>query len=148
MELMIAPGADDAKRLATSAHRGQVDRQGRPYIEHVLRVGEDLLFNLDASNDMVIAAYLHDVVEDTAIDLDYLTKVGFSRRVIDLVDAVSRRDDERYDKYIERVARNRDAAVIKIADLTDNLDETRGPIPESLRTRYEVALERLRPVAR
>jgi len=50
---------DRAKAIATSAHEGQVDKAGKPYIEHPIRV-----MNMSKTMDEKIVGVLHDVVED------------------------------------------------------------------------------------
>ena len=75
----------------------------------------------------MIAAVLHDVVEDTDWTGDKLRLEGFSERVIELVDLLSRRDTETYDEFIERIRSDAVAVKIKLADLEDNMDLTRLP---------------------
>ena len=65
---------------------------------------------------------LHDVIEKTTIDLEYLRSVGFSDRIVLGIDALSRRPQENYDKYIDRVAENKLATKVKIIDLDDNIN--------------------------
>jgi len=72
-----------------------------------------------------ISAVLHDVVEDTDWTLEALRSEGFSIEVLATVDRLSRREDESYDAFIERVSGNKDAIAVKIIDLEDNLNITR-----------------------
>jgi (p)ppGpp synthase/HD superfamily hydrolase len=72
-----------------------------------------------------IAAMLHDVIEDSAITLDFLREEGFSERVLAAIESLSRREGEAYDAFIERVARNSVARQVKIEDLNDNMDLSR-----------------------
>ena len=113
---------------ATEHHRGQVDKAGKPYILHPLRVMANLGPN--AFVDEQIAALLHDVVEDCGVSLQDLRDAGFSDAVVEAVDHLTKNEDgERdYQLAIERVARNPIARRVKIADLTDNLDERRLPL--------------------
>jgi (p)ppGpp synthase/HD superfamily hydrolase len=116
------PSLEDAIILATQAHVGQMDKVGQPYIFHPIRV---MLRVSDPSARMV--AILHDVVEDTSVTLDDLIRGGFPPEVVEAVDLVSRRDDETYEQFIERLAPNPIARAVKLADLEDNMDPSRLP---------------------
>lgn len=109
---------EDAIALAAKHHAGQVDKAGRPYILHSLRV------MLQQDNDHArIAAVLHDVVEDTPITLEDLRDMGFDHAVIEAVDILTRDEStEDYDLYLERVSSNPIACQVKLADLQDNMD--------------------------
>ena len=123
-----------AIHIARSAHRGQTDKAGKPFIGHPLRVGANVA--AVGRFDLVIPAVLHDTVEDTPVTLAVLEALGFDSRAVELVDLMTRRDDETYFEYIDRLAVDKDARVIKRADLKDNMDPTRGDIG-SLMLRYE-----------
>ena len=68
-----------------------------------------------------IIAVLHDVIEKTTIDFEYLRSAGFSDRIVLAIDALSRRPQESYDRYIDRVRENKLATKVKIIDLDDNI---------------------------
>ncbi len=78
----------DAFIVASDAHEGQLRKSGEPFIIHPLAVAETLV---DASMDVdcVIAALLHDVVEDTDVTYEDLTK-RFGKTVADLVEGVTK----------------------------------------------------------
>jgi len=119
---MPMPTLNDAIILAASKHEGQLDRAGLPYILHPLRL------MLEQTTEVRrMAAVLHDVVEDTDVTLDDLREMGYSEEVVTAVDALTRRDGEAWEDYIERVASVPDAVVIKRADLTHNMDLRRLP---------------------
>ena len=115
--------------LAATAHAGQVDKAGQPYILHPLRV----LLRLSDPDARMVAA-LHDVVEDTAVTLADLAAEGFSPAVIEAVDALTHRPGEAYPDYVRRAAANPLARQVKRADVLDNLDATRlvDPTPKDL----------------
>lgn len=115
------PTVEDAISLAVRAHAGQKDRYGQPYILHVIRVVARL-FDPPAQ----MAAALHDVVEDTAVTLDELRLMGYSEAVLAAVECVTRRNNETYEQFIERIAPNPLAVRVKLADLEDNMDLRRG----------------------
>ena len=133
---------DRAIELAKQHHEGQTDKAGKPYIEHPLRV-----MNQVESEEEKIVAVLHDIVEDTDISLDDLRNEGFSEKVVSAVECLTKQDGENYDSYIERISFNPLAVKIKLADLEDNSDLTRLPevTDKDLERieKYDKALEKL-----
>jgi (p)ppGpp synthase/HD superfamily hydrolase len=123
---------DQALAIAVEAHRGQVDKAGQPYILHPLRV----MMRLATPSERIVAV-LHDVVEDSPTTLDGLRAAGFDAEVVRAVDHLTRRDDETYEAFIERAARDPIAKRVKLADLEDNMTVTR------LQTLDDRAVERL-----
>ena len=72
-----------------------------------------------------IVAVLHDVVEDSDWSLERLREEGFSPKIIEAIDSVTRRQDEDYDEFIGRTTRNSIGSRVKLADLEDNCDLSR-----------------------
>jgi (p)ppGpp synthase/HD superfamily hydrolase len=108
---------ESAIRLAAKVHKGQVDRFGKPYILHVMRVmmrGHDL-------EEQVLGA-LHDVLERSTLTMADLQKKDFQPRVLKALDCITRRKDEDYDGYIERVMEDGLAMRVKLHDLADKMD--------------------------
>ena len=110
--------------IATSAHAGDKDKGVDAYILHPLRV----MFKMKTL-EAQIAAVLHDIAEDTEWTLSRLRYMGFTETVIDSVDTLTKRSDESYDEFIQRVRTNPLSRQVKIADLEDNLDLSRIPEP-------------------
>jgi (p)ppGpp synthase/HD superfamily hydrolase len=109
--------------VAATAHADQLDKAGNPYVLHPIRVMQRVTgHGLMAQ----IVAILHDVVEDTWVTLELLRQMGFPESVILAVDAVTRREGEKYFDYIERAAANPVGAIVKLADLADNSDPVRA----------------------
>ena len=106
--------------IALDAHRGREDKAGAPYILHPLR----LMLRMEGTEEM-IAAVLHDVVEDGDWTVEALRREGFSEEVMEAVDCLTRRADESYDRYISRIGENAIARRVKISDLEDNMDVRR-----------------------
>lgn len=106
-----------AIRIAAEVHEGQLDKAGQPYILHVLRV----MFACQ-SPDAQVAGALHDVVEDSNWTLDDLRREGFSATVVDIVDALTRREGEDYFDFARRAASTPLGREVKRADLLDNMD--------------------------
>lgn len=112
-----------AIEIATQAHKGQVDKSGKEYIGHPLRVME-----MGKTEEEKIVGVLHDVVEDTDWTFERLEAEGFSKEVIDALRCVTKvSENENYDDFIERVKTNPLAVAVKINDLSDNMDIRRLP---------------------
>jgi (p)ppGpp synthase/HD superfamily hydrolase len=116
----LSPTLEDAIALASQAHRGQVDKAGKPYILHPLRV----MLRQEAEAAQIVAV-LHDVLEDTGVTLEGLRAAGYRPEICEAVDCLTRRPDEPYDIMISRVAANPLARAVKLADLEDNMDPRR-----------------------
>lgn len=107
---------DKALLLAVVGHAGQEDKGQNSYIRHPLRVME----KMDSEDEMVVAV-CHDLVEDTDFSLDDLITLGFTANQIKAIDSLTKRDGEEYAERIERVANSTVARKIKVADIQDNL---------------------------
>jgi (p)ppGpp synthase/HD superfamily hydrolase len=108
-------GLETAIRLAVSAHAGQTDKGGSPYITHPLR----LMDSVETEEEKIVAV-LHDVVEDTKVTIDDLKREGFSENVLSGVLCVTHRRDEPYTDYVVRCKHHPIARQVKLADLIDN----------------------------
>lgn len=109
-----------AIEIAIAAHRGQRDKAGRPYILHPLWVMHQF-----EDPDTMIVAVLHDVVEDSAYTLQALSEEGFSPGIVEAVEAMTHREGESYDAYIQRVQAHPVARNVKLADLKHNMNLVR-----------------------
>lgn len=143
---------EKAISLATYAHENQLYGFGEsatPKIVHALEVMFKVreTFPLPDLGDytleeMMVAAVLHDVVEDGGILLSYV-ELEFGARVAQVVDGVTRRKGETYREFILRAKSFGPSAVLKLADLNVNLSHNHE-LPEdkkSLRFRYLAAIE-------
>lgn len=107
---------DEAIELALTAHQGQRDKQGEPYILHPLRV------MLAVTPDERVAAVLHDVLEDSEMTAEDLLANGISAANVDAVRVLTREQGIDYLDYIvKQVSRNGLARAVKMADLRDNI---------------------------
>ncbi len=104
-----------AIEIAVEAHKGQVRKNGSPYILHPLR----LMLAVDSPDEQIVAV-LHDVVEDTSVTFEHLEHEGFSRRVLDALKLVTHDDESPYEDYIAAIKANPTARAVKLADLRDN----------------------------
>lgn len=134
-----------AIEIAVSAHAGQLDRAGQPYILHPLRVMLAM-----SSNAQRIVAVLHDVVEDSPLwGIARLEAERFDPEIIEAIRCLTKLDGEPYfASFIPRCADNPLARAVKIADIFDNANEARlsllpGPVAEHFRTKYSRALAEL-----
>lgn len=162
----------DAKALAEFAHRNQLDKAGEPYIEHPMRVLATVQAQ-GAQPFVQIAAVFHDVPEDTAFSHEILLALGFSEAVVQLTRLLDRGLSEeqfinayphklllgkgsdeyknaRDEFYYREIKRDRNATIIKLADIRDNMSPWRQVyLPEDtqkrLRAKYSKALEILNP---
>lgn len=149
---------DQAIKLAVDAHEGQLDKAGKPYIEHPKAVaawiqqkyaGQHWPYREFTLEDLVIAAWLHDVVEDTSVTLEDIEReFGLSVRVI--VQGVTRLNTapgqkETYRTFIKRAKQHPGSRMLKLADLHHNLSriDQLPPEEQSIRRRYEKAVAEL-----
>jgi len=139
----------EAYRLAADAHEGQRRKDdGTPYITHPVAVAE-LLHDAGFDDEVVAAALLHDVVEDTEMDRDEIAE-RFGDRVAELVGALSEDDgiqdyEDRKREHREQVAESgRDAIAIYIADKLSNLRDMRfiyAEEGEAIASRFKAPLD-------
>lgn len=118
--------------LAIVKHKGQVDKAGKDYIGHPLRVAIDaytdaLEMGADNPENYFIVGILHDVHEDCDVSLDYIEE-QFGKVVRDAIYSVSRIKlpiKETYTQFVDRAKLNLIGRVVKKADLRDNMDPER-----------------------
>lgn len=106
--------------IAEKAHKGQVDKGGRPYIEHPIKIASEFY-----DDKYKASALLHDVIEDSDLTLDYLRGCGLHEDVVNAVDALTKRKGELYQNYLVRVKENAIAKAVKLVDLQHNSDTSR-----------------------
>jgi (p)ppGpp synthase/HD superfamily hydrolase len=111
---------DHAIAIAIKAHAGQVDKAGQPYILHLLRV----MLKFESEDERIVAV-MHDVVEDSEVTFYNLNKEGFSGKVVEAIECLTKRKNEDYESFIMRLSKNSIAKKIKIEDIRDNLDLNR-----------------------
>ena len=125
-----------AIEIAVDAHRGQIDKAGKIYILHPMRV------MLRGQNDAEqIVGILHDVIEDTPITIDMLQGEGFSEDILAALVCITKKKGEEYGDFINRVLTNPLATQVKLYDIEDNLNRDRIPFPterdEARFTKYQ-----------
>ena len=108
--------------------RDQKDRGGHPYIEHIFRVAEEAEALQVGS---YITGLIHDALEDTDLTADDLFLLGVRNADINRVSVLTRKSDDVYEHYINRIKKyakqynDKIILAVKIADLNDNLNASR-----------------------
>jgi GTP pyrophosphokinase len=129
------PQADEDKlwfgyRFAKSAHEGQMRKSGEPFFAHALTVAT-ILADLRLDVDTLIAAMVHDVVEDTDFEMEDIRQ-RFGQDVAHMVDGVTKisgirevnaeaRKAETYRKLVLAIAQDPRTVLIKLADRLHNM---------------------------
>jgi (p)ppGpp synthase/HD superfamily hydrolase len=101
--------------LAITAHLGQRDKAGQPYILHLLRVMESVCCPIEKQ-----AAILHDYLEDTDGSLAILKSNSISEDAIVAIELLTRQATMSYCDYVIALKKNEIARVVKLADIEDN----------------------------
>lgn len=122
-----------ALKIATEAHKGQVDKAGVPYINHPLTVA-----SLVDTEEEKIVALLHDTIEDTSITEQDLIDYEFPNEIVEAVKLLTHNKNVPYMDYVAKIKDNELARKVKIADLTHNSDLSRlKEITDKDKKRYE-----------
>ena len=147
---------EEAYHFSDAAHQGQLRKSGEPYISHPVAVAEILSeWQLDAQT--LMAALLHDVVEDTDVSKDDISK-RFGKPVAELVDGVSKLDRiefqsqqdaqaENFRKMLLAMARDVRVMLIKLADRLHNMRTLDAVTPQQRRRVAQETLEIYAPIA-
>jgi len=145
-----------AYELAREAHAGQKRRDGRPYVTHAIATAE-ITAELGLDSDSVIAALLHDVIEDTSITHAEISK-KFGASVADIVEGVTKlsrvnyasREEaqmENLRKMLMAMAKDIRVILIKIADRLHNMRTMNYQTPEKQRAKSLETMEVYAPIA-
>ena len=137
-----------AYRTAEKQHRTQVRKSGEPYITHPVAVAT-ILAEMGMTTPTLVAALLHDTVEDTDYTLDQL-RAEYGDAIAQLVDGVTKLDKIRYGSAAQSetlrkmlVAMSRDIRVllIKLADRLHNARTWRFVLAKSAQVKARATLE-------
>ena len=113
---------DRALLLVSDLFKDKRDKAGDPYINHLIRVSVKL-----DTDELKIAGLLHDVLEDTDVNKEMLSELGFSKRIIEIVSGVTNIKGLDYNSKIKKIIDSGDIDVIKLkySDMSDNADKDR-----------------------
>lgn len=119
-----------AMTIARKAFEGKTDNAGMPYMNHLTTVASNtnrfLCYGHQIDDrDMECVALLHDLLEDCPEWTEGALRTLFSDTVVDGIVAITKLKGESYEEYILRVAANPIAKIVKLSDLTHNMDITR-----------------------
>jgi len=140
--------------VADQCHRGQLRKSGDPYITHPLAVAT-ILAELGMDTTTLVAALLHDTVEDTGYTIEDVTR-EFGAEVAHLVDGVTKLDKVKFGeaaeaetirKMVVAMARDPRVLVIKLADRLHNMRTLRFLPPAKQVRKARETLEVLAPLA-
>ena len=105
--------------LMVNAHSGQFDKGGLPYALHPLKV---MHYTKSDDEELQCIALGHDIIEDTKVTYKDLVESGMSERVILGIRALTKLPGQTLEEYKEGVFSNKDAMLVKLADLRHNTD--------------------------
>jgi len=145
-----------AYELALSAHKGQRRRDGTPYATHTVAAAE-IAAEMGLDEDSIIAALLHDTLEDTSLTYDDIAK-RFGVSVADIVEGVTKltrvqytsKEDEQMEnlrKMLMAMAKDIRVILIKIADRLHNMRTMAYQSPEKQRAKSLETMEIYAPIA-
>lgn len=145
-----------AYKFAEQCHEGQIRQTGEPYITHPLAVAT-ILAEMHLDHEGIMAALLHDVLEDTHVNKKELKDL-FGKTVADLVDGLTKLDEIETTSRAERqadsfqkmtLAMSKDVRVmlIKLADRLHNMRTLKSLSPEKRRRIARETLEIYAPIA-
>lgn len=109
-----------ALKLSFEAHKDQLDKGGMPYVYHPFHVAEQMM-----TEETVVVALLHDVVEDTELTLEDIRAQGFPESVVEALSLLTHDNEVPYLDYVTAVKKNPIARAVKLADLQHNSELTR-----------------------
>ncbi|SMF24020.1 GTP pyrophosphokinase [Alteromonadaceae bacterium Bs31] len=141
---------------AEQAHTGQYRRSGEPYITHPLAVA-NILASVHMDHQSLMAAMLHDVIEDTGISKKAISK-QFGEQVAEIVDGVSKlakiefetqaeKQASNFQKMALAMAKDLRVIVVKLSDRLHNMRTLGALPPEKKRRIAKETLEIYAPIA-
>lgn len=115
-----------AKNICREAHTGQKDKLGKDYYLHPFAVADMIESANIVDENILVTAYLHDVIEDTDWTIHDLEEAGFPSEVIEAVDILTHKDGDSYQEYLDKIIVNDIALTVKKYDLLHNFSPERS----------------------
>ncbi|KAF0205262.1 MAG: (p)ppGpp synthetase I [Gallionellaceae bacterium] len=145
-----------ALEFSANAHKGQTRQSGDPYVSHPIAVAR-ILTPLHMDAHAIVAALLHDVVEDTDISIDNVAE-AFGKPVAEMVEGLSKLDKlqfetqedaqaENFRKMLMAMARDVRVILIKLADRLHNMRTLEAVSPEKSQRIARETMDIYAPIA-
>ena len=159
--LKYNPSADVGRiraafEVADRAHGGQLRKDGSPYVTHAIAAAQ-IAAEMGLDEDSIVAALLHDCIEDTGLEFDDIAK-QFGTEVADIVDGVTKltrvqytsKEDlqmENMRKMLMAMSKDIRVILIKIADRLHNMRTMEYQTPEKQRSKSRETMQIYAPIA-
>ena len=131
-----------ALNFCFKAHKDQFDKSGQPYVFHPFHLAEQM-----QTEETVVVALLHDVMEDTDYTAADLEKEGFDGEILEALLLLTHKEGVDYMDYVAKIKENEIAREVKLADLNHNSDLTRLDVVDQKaierKEKYKKAIELL-----
>lgn len=115
--------SEQAREFAKKWHAKDLRKNGEQYFWHLVRVAESLK---GSSDEVVAIAYLHDVLEDHPESTEEFRET-FPEWVLNTVQLLTKRAGMDYGLYLASIKKNNAAALVKVADMIDNISDDPSP---------------------
>ena len=140
--MIYTPLTKKAMKLCFAAHKDQVDKSGLPYVFHPFHLAEQM-----TTEEAIIVALLHDVVEDSEYTMEDIAAMGFPGQIIHALVLLTHDEAIPYMDYVARLKSDPIARAVKLADLRHNSDLSRLDYADVLACqrvkKYRAAIELL-----
>ncbi|MBO7217858.1 MAG: HD domain-containing protein [Clostridia bacterium] len=124
--MIYTKNTERALQLCFEAHKDQTDKSGVPYVFHPFHLAEQM-----ETEETIIVALLHDVMEDTDCTAEDLKKEGFDDNIIEALLLLTHKKGVDYLDYVKKIKSNPIARAVKLADLRHNSDLSRLHVVDS-----------------
>lgn len=120
---------EKARSIVNEVFKEKKDKGGNPYITHLYTVSN----NLDTIEEKTVGL-LHDIIEDTEITYKDLEEVGFPKKILEVLELVTRKSNETYDEFINRIIKSNNLTALKVKqkDMENNMDLSRIKNPKEI----------------
>lgn len=131
--------------IVSKLFKGKKDKEGKPYLNHLYFV----MNNVSLYEEKVVGL-LHDVIEDTPLNLCDLEYLGYPKEIVKSISILTHNKDISYEEYINRILKSNDKTAIRVkyADMTHNCDKKRlsslsFELKHKLEKKYDIPYKKL-----